>query len=645
MFGSAAAALEQPISVDGISHLVVGVLPPSHEPLATRADVWSALQQAPPTRRGPFGMLVIARLEPGVTYEAATLDVTGISRRVSATWGSVSLGDTARYVARPLAATYLASSNRMLRLFGAAVAVVLLIGIANVASLMLVRAIGRSQEVSLRAMLGASRGQLMRLFAAESALLGVAGAVAGLAAGALGIRALIAVGPEMPGLTTAALDLRATLFAVGVAVVAVLCVGAYPVLSLLTGSAAGLATGGRIIGGGRRTAMLRSGFVVSQFGLALPLLAIAGLLLASFARLLEINPGFDTGNLVTARVTLPTGSYPNDSTIALYWTRALARVRDIPGVAAAGLGGSMPPDDFGSSNENFNLIDRPVRSGTPEPNGAWPSASAEYFDALGVKLLEGRMFTPLDTGTTNSVIVSRTWAKKYYPEGSPIGKKMVRGGCTECPPSTVVGVVGDVAYVGLRAPRDALYSPLTEAWWRSLHLFVRTTTAPEQLIEPVREALRSVDATVPLQDFATMDARLYDSIAQPRHWAALLGAFAMAAVGLAALGIFGMLSYAVSTRRREIGVRIALGAGRRSVVSLILRSGMTHAAIGSVIGIVGAVVAVRLLGDGVFNDGSPINPRILAAVTALLLAVAVVACWLPARRAASIDPLETIRHE
>jgi predicted permease len=643
-FGSPANALGQQISVDGTSHMVVGVLAPAHQPFATRAEIWTALQLPAPTRRGPFGMQVFARLRPGVTYESATADVTGISRRVSELWGASS-GDTARFVASPITETVLATSNRMLRLFGAAVAIVLLIGVANVASLMLVRAIGRSQEVSLRAMLGASRWQLVRLFVAESALLGIAGAAAGVAVGALAIRALIAIGPSMPGLTMAALDARATFFAVGVAIIAAVATGAYPVLSLLRGGTAGLAAGGRTVGSGRGTTIVRSGFVVSQFALALPLLAIAWLLLASFARLLEIDPGFETQNLVTARVTLPSGSYGDDTTMAGYWTRALARVREIPGVTAAGLGGSLPPDDFGASNDNFNLVDRPVANGRPEPNAAWPSVGAGYFDALGLRLLEGRNFTPLDTGTSNSVIVSRSWARTYYPDRSPIGRQMIRGGCTECVPSTVVGVVDDVAYVGLTAPRDAMYSPLTEGWWRTLFLFVRTTHAPEQLIEPVREALRSVDPSIPLQDIRTMDERLYESVAQPRHWALLLGAFAVTAVGLAAIGIFGMLSYAVGTRRREIGVRMALGAGRHAVVRLILASGMAHAAVGTMIGIGGALVATRLVSEGTLTDVSRSDPRVFALVTAVLLGVAAAACWLPARRAANIEPQEALRSD
>jgi putative ABC transport system permease protein len=642
--GGAAAAIGRSVSVDGVAHTVIGVLPPSREMLASRADVWPALQLAQPQRRGPFGTVVIARLAPGATFASATRDVAGISERVFPLWSPGWSDRSARYEAVPIRTAALGDSARMLRIFAAAVALVLLIGVANVASLMLVRAIGRSREVSLRAVLGASRGQLVRLFVTESALLSVAGAVAGIAVGMLGLRALIALGPQMPGLTGARLDGGAALFAAALAVVAGLVVGTYPVALLFRKGEVRLSSGDRAIGGGRGTRATRSAFVVAQFALALPLLAISGLLLISFVRLQRVDPGFDPRNMLTVRVSLPAGQYGNDTTISAYWARALPRVREIAGVREVGLGSSMPPDDFGSSNDNFNLIDRPVAPGAPEPSGPWPSANAEYFAALGVRLLEGRLFLPTDSATRPVIVVSRSWVQKHYPGESPLGKTMVRGGCTECPLTTVVGVVDDVRYSGLAGPLDAMYSPLTQGWPRTLFLYVRTSASPAELATPVREALRSVDASVPLDDVASMEERLYASVAQPRQWATLLGAFAATALGLAAVGVFGMLSYMVSARRREIGVRMALGAGKRSVVQMVVRSGLTHALVGSALGLVAALVGTRAL-TNLLYDVSPGDPGTLALATLALLAVGFVACWLPARRAAAIDPLEAIRHE
>jgi putative ABC transport system permease protein len=642
--GGTSAAVGQSIHVDGIAHTVVGVLPYADDPLANRADVWPALQLAQPERRGPFGMLVVARLTPGATFESATRDVAGISERVFPLWSPAWSDRTARYEAIPFRTAALATSSRMLRIFGAAVALVLLIGVANVASLMLVRAIGRSREVSLRAALGASRAQLVRLFVTESAILSVAGAVAGIAAASLGLRALIALGPPMPGLTVASLDMRAMFFAAALAVVAGLVVGTYPVALLFSKGQVGLSAGDRAIGAGRGVKAIRSGFVVAQFALALPLLTIAGLLLVSFVRLQRVDPGFDPRNMLTVRVSLAAGQYGDDASIAAYWSRALTRVREVAGVRDVGLGSSMPPDDFGWSNDNFNLIDRPAAPGTPEPSAAWPSVNSEYFTTLGVRLLEGRLFTPADTGAQPVVVVSRSWVQKHYPGESPLGKTMVRGGCVECPPTTIVGVVDDVRYSGLAGPLDAMYSPVAEQWPRTLFVYIRTPASPAQLVAPVRVALRSVDPSVPLDDAAPMEDRLYASVAQPRQWATLLGAFAAAALALAAVGVFGMLSYMVSMRRREIGVRMALGAPRGQVVRMIVGNGLTHAVVGSALGVVVALMGTRMM-TNVLYDVSAADPRTLAVATMALMSVAAVACWLPARRAAAIDPLEAIRHE
>ena len=642
--GGAAAAVGQRVTLDGFSHTVVGVLPPTRELLITRLDVFSALQLAAPTRRGPFGMLVIARLTSGSTFESATRDVTAISDRVFPLWGPAAGDRSAHYEAVPIRTAALAEPSRMLRIFGVAVALVLLIGVANVASLMLVRAIGRSREVSMRAVLGASPLQLVRMFVTESALLCAAGAAVGIAVGYFALRALVVVGPSMPGLSVSSLDERALLFAAGLAVLAGIIVGTYPAIMLMRKGHVGLSAGDRAIGGGRGTRMLRSGFVVAQFALALPLLAVSGLLLLSFMRLQRVDPGFDPANLLTLRISLPTGQYPDSAAIRSYWARALPRVRDVGGVRSVGLGSTMAPDDFGNSNDNFNLIDRPAPPGTAEPNGPWPFADAGYFETLGVRLLEGRMFTPGDTGVAPVAVVSRSWVRKYYPRESALGKTMVRGGCTECPPTTVVGVVDDVRYSGPSASMEALYSPVAENAPRSLFLYARTAVAPDRLIGAVREALRSVDPSVPLDDAMSMEGRLYEAVAEPRQWATLLGTFAAAALGLAAVGVFGMLSYMVSTRRREIGVRMAIGAEPRRIVRMVVRSGLVHAVIGSVLGLAAALVGTRALAS-VLYDVSPGDPVTLGVATLALLVVALFACWLPARRAAAIDPLEAIRYE
>lgn len=645
--GSDTSAVGRSVNVDGIAHTVIGVLPAGvHELAGVRAEVWPVLQLAHPTRRGPFGMRVIGRLRDEATMAGATRDLATVTDRIFETWDPASRGGTVRLTPVPMRAEVLGNAKTMLALFAGAVGLVLLIAVANVASLMLVRAVGRMREIHLRAVLGASRARLVRLIVTESVLLSLIGAVAGFVLGALGLRALIELGPRLPNLSSAQLDLRAVCFASAVALLAGVIVGAYPVALLLRRQAAGALQGGdRTIGAGRATHGARSVFVVAQFALALPLLAIAGLLLNSFVRMQRVDPGFDPSRLLTIRVSLPAGQYPADSDVARYWSRAIPTLADVPGVVTVGLGSSMPPDDHGSSLNNFDLIDHPVAPGTAQPMSPWPTVNAAYFGALALPLLDGRLFTPADTGASAPVVVvSRSWARRFYPEGNAVGRTLISGGCVECPRTTVIGVVGDARYDGLDGATDAVYSPLSEGAPRDLNIFVRTTTSPLEVGGRLRIALRAVDPSVPLDDMATMDDRLYASIAQPRHWTTLLGSFAAAALVLAAVGIFGMLSYTVSSRRREIGVRVALGARRHAVVGLVVRRGMAHALIGIACGLGAALVGTRWMSASLFGV-SATDPVTLAAVSALLLGAAFVACWLPARRAAAIDPLEAMRAE
>jgi putative ABC transport system permease protein len=645
--GGDAAAIGRAVTIDGIAHTVVGVLPAGVRELAGyRADIWPVLQLAPPERRGPFGLLVIGRLRPGVTFEAATRDVAAISERIFPLWASGYQDRSARFAAIPIRAAILGDGSRMLPIFAVAVGLVLLIAVANVASLMLVRAIGRWDEVSLRAVLGATRARLVKLFVIESIVLAGAGGIVGIGAGALGLRALIALAPQMPRLASAHLDLRAAAVAAGAALLAGMIVGLSPVVRLLEADGAAARGGGeRTIGPGPRTHAIRSAFVIAQFALALPLLAIAGLLLNSFLRLQQVDPGFDPRDVLTIRVSLPTGRYPDDSLVAGYWARALPRLREVAGVRAVGVGSAIPPNARGSSDEDFDVIDRPVPPGSAEPVAPWPTVSAEYFTVLGVPLLEGRLFTVADTGGATPVaLVSRSWAHRYFPDAPVVGRKLIRGGCRSCPPTTIVGVVDDVPYAGLDRPADAVYSPVTEGWPRDLTVFVRTVGPWAEVLERVRRALRSVDPGVPLDDAAPMEDRLYASVARPRHWAVLLGGFAVTALALAAVGMFGMLSYTVSARRREIGVRMALGAPQGTVIRMIVGRGMGHALVGAGLGLVAALLATRTLASTLFGL-SATDPTTLAAVTVLLLGVAAVACWLPARRAAMIDPATAIRLE
>lgn len=644
--GGDTVAVGRSVDVDGVAYTVVGVLDQRYTNLAGRyGEVWADARLAPPERRGPFGMVVIARLTDGITLDDAARDLERVSRREFVVWQATFQDHDAMLVPVSLRRVILGEAPKTIILFSAAVVLVMLIAIANVAGLMLVRAAGRWREVSLRAVLGATRARIARLLVTESILVSLAGAAAGIALGILGVRVMKVVGPQVARLEESHVHVHAMLFAVALALVAGLIIGAYPVLHLARGGAAGggVLGGERSVGGTRRAHALRAAFVVAEFALALPLLAAAALLLNSFVRLQRVSPGFDPAHVLTMSVALPSGRYASDTAMSTYWTRALNNVRAVPGVAAAGLADQLPLSGSNLDENNFDLLDRPVPAGTAQPVTPWTVITADYFTALGVRLLEGRMFTPTDTGGQHPVvIVSRSWAHKYVPDGTAVGRKMVAGGCTSCPPLTIIGVVSDVTYTNLGDVPEGAYEPLTEGWGRTLALVVRTRGDPAAAIPGVSAALRSVEPSVTLADARPMAERLSASIADPRHAASLVAGFALVAALLAAIGIFGTLSYTVSMRRREIGVRLALGAKRQAVTGMIVRRGMAHAALGAALGVVASLIATRWLASKLF-EVSPADPLTLGAVIVGLLMVALAASWAPARRAAAIDPAEAIR--
>ena len=645
-FGSAAAALGKAITIDGISHTIVGVLAPGVQRIGPAfSEVWPVLQLPQPERRGPFGLHVIGRLAAGSTVGSSQRELSAISERIFPEWQSTFQDKEARLTPVLLRETIIGDSRKDFGILAAGVLLVLLIAIANVASLSLVRATGRWREVALRTVLGATRTRLARLLLTESFVVVAAAALLGVAFALLGVRVFSIIGTQIPRLENAHVDGRAIALGMGIALAAGLAIAAYP-LTMLVWRRGGqsLRDGERTVGAGRGTQALRASFVVAEFALALPLLAGAGLLLNSFVRLQRVQPGFDPERILTVSLALPNSAYGDSGQIATYWERTLPRVREVPGVVEAGLIDALPPTSGNLNENNFDLVDRPVAPGAAQPVSPWPTVNASYFDALGVTVLEGRMFTHSDTlGAPPVVVVSRAWASHYFPDGSAVGRRLISGGCTECPPTTVIGVVGDVKYKGLESTSHAVYTPATQNWTSDLKLVVRTN-APIDIVTPrVLAAVQSIDPAVPLTAMP-MTERLYVSLTQPRHWTALLGGFATTAVLLAAIGVFGMLSYTVSARRREIGVRMALGARASTVVALILKRGVGHALAGLLLGLVVTFLGTRWLSGALF-DVSATDPVTLFSVTALLLGVALLACWLPARRAARIDPVEAIRAE
>ncbi len=591
---------------------------------------------------------MIGRRNPGVTLEACRKDLADVSIRLQGVWSDFS-DRAARLTPYTLRSTILGDGAGTIGVFVAAVLLVLLIAVSNVASLTLVRTAGRWHELALRAALGASRTRLVRLVAIECVALASAGAMLGTALGAAGLRLLATIGPYIPRLDETHLDSRAVLFALGLAIVAGLVVATYPLVSLLRKDPSGAMAGGqRTVGGGQHAQTIRGAFVVGEFALALPLLAVAGLLLNSFLRLQRVDPGFAPEQVATARVALPVARYGNDTVLGEFWTRMLPRLGSLGGgVTLVSLGDALPPDANQNFNQNnFDLLDHPVGEGRPQPTSSWITVTRDYFGTLDVPLLEGRLFTAADTGSSPPVVVvSRAWARHYFPGEHAVGRQMIEGGCITCPRTTIVGVVGDVRYDGLTLPGEAIYGPMEQGpWRRTVHLFVRTRAGESDALPAIRAALLASDPGVSIDQPQGMREVFAGSIEEPRHLTTLLSGFALVALALAAVGIFGLLSYVVAARRREIGVRMALGADHRSVVGMIVGRGLWLAGLGALIGLVIAVVGTRWIAASLF-EVSPTDPATLALVTAALLAVAAVACWVPARRAATTDPVHALRSE
>jgi putative ABC transport system permease protein len=644
LFGSAERALGRNVTLDGVIHTVVGVLEPDRAGLAgPRTEAWSALQLETPERRGPFGYRAVARLSPQASLEQAEQEMAALSARVFPTWAASFNDSKARYRPVPLREALVGHARAPLGLFAGAVALVLLAAIANVATLLLVRALAREHELAVREALGAGLGRLSRLIITECLVLaGLAGLVA-TAIATLGVRFAPALAPNLPRIAQAQMSWSAVGVALGLALVCGLLVSVAPLsVAARRGSsaAARLAGSGTRAGTGRRATAARSALIVAEFAIAFPLLVGAGLLANSFLRLSNLDLGFDPNGVYGLEVAIAGPRYDTDEERLAFWRRLEARAVETTGITAAGFASSIPPDNFGDVN-NFNLLDKLVPPGGAEPVTPWVIVTSGYFDVLGVKRLEGRSFNEFDAGEEAPVaIASRAWATKYYSRDSAVGKQLYSGGCTTCNPTTVAGVVDDVQFRGLAAEADAVYVPLAQAPASELHLLVRSRLGPAATFRELRSALAAVDPEIaPVEvDLAT---RVSEALGDPRRWSIIVGGFACASVLLAALGVFGLMSYIVRQRERELAIRLAVGASPGSLTQLVVRRGVRYAGIGIGLGGILAVVQTRWLESLLFGV-EPIDFGTLAIAAAAMLVVASAACWIPGLRAARISPREAL---
>jgi predicted permease len=642
-FGGARSAVGQALSLDGVSHTVVGVLPAGLDELAgMRAEVWPVLKATTPTRRGPFGLRGIGRLRPGVALADASRDLAGISQRIYPLWRAGFRDSVARLTPYPLRDTIVGGATGQLRLFAGAVLLVLLGALANVATLMLVRVSSRGHELAVRATLGASRLRVARLVLTEALVLTALATLAAVGFAALGLRLVSVIAPNLPRSHEIALDRPAIIVAVVLGVVCGLVVSLSPVAAVLGGRLGSLRAEGRRAGGSRWAGMVRGTLVAAEFALAIPLLLAAALLANSLLRLERVDPGYDAASSFTVWLSPPPARYPDTTAVRTFWRRSVAAALETPGVAAAGLATSPPPDNQGDVN-NFNLIAHPVPEGSAEPTSPWSSVTAGFFAALGIPLLEGRLFTDADSaGAPPVAIVSRSWATRYFPRESAVGQQMVDGGCYDCPHTTIVGVVGDVKYQGLAGDGEGVYTPLVQSERRTAALFVRAA-APAGAIGPMLQRLRALDPELPLSATLMTD-ELRRALADPARWTAVIAAFGAAALALSALGVFGLVSYLVRRQRREIGVRLALGAEPLAILRMVLARGMLYVIAGTLVGLALTVVSGRWLGALLYDVGAN-DPLTTLGITAVLLCAALVACVVPGLQAARIRPIEAIAEE
>ncbi|MGD8698041.1 MAG: ABC transporter permease [Gemmatimonadales bacterium] len=644
-FGSGAAAIGQTLVLDGNSLTVVGVLPSGVESMAGwSAEVWPVMQLQPPTRRGPFYIAAIGRLSRGVSREDAARDLAAVSDRIFPLWADTFQDREARLTPFSLRDVMVGNVGGALLLLFGAVGFVLLIALANVANLSLARATAREQEVALRASLGASRGRLTRQLLVESATIAALGGAVGLLLSFLALDALLGLGPRLPRLEEVGLDGRVLAFTAFLTIASGVLFGLAPLVHGVSHDLAAALRGGGRTGSERRgTRSLRGALVSVEFALALPLLAGAALLFTSLERLQRVDVGFDPENLLVARASISAAEYPDAAAVQQFWRRAIPALAAIPGATAVGIGSGVPPNDPGMTN-NFDLADRPVSPGSSQPALPWLVVSPGYFDAVGVRLLRGRLPDETDDlGDPRVVAVSASWAARFYPGEEVLGRQLYAGGNME-DPVTVVGVVSDAKYLGLASVDESvIYESYTQNPWRSVNLVVRsrgTTVTAAQ----VRDRLASLDPSVPLTDVATMGDRLAASVSRPRYWATLVGIFAAVGVALAAVGIYGVLSYFVSRQTRDIGVRMALGADASAVRRMVVRRGMVQAILGLTVGLAVALLLTHGI-EGLLFGVSPTDPATLGAVSLLLLLIAFVACYWPARRATRVDPVRILTEE
>jgi putative ABC transport system permease protein len=644
-FGGDSSIIGRAVPVSGGSVTVLGVMPPALVPMPWgREAYWEPLRlnQSNRVHTGRW-LMVIGRLKPGVSETRAQTEMDLITRGLQQQYPDFDTGWDANVV--PLTDQVVGSARRALVIVLGAVVLVLLIAAANVGNLVLVRAEARQRELALRTALGASRLRLVQQWLAESVLLSIVGGAAGVLLAAWGVELLVVVAPPyIPRLEEITVDTRVLIVAAALSVVVGIGAGLPAAVNAARDIAGGLHGVGRTTAS-RAARRWRDGLVVAQVSLALVLLGGAGLLVRSLQRLSEVSPGFDLAHLTTMAIDLPQPTYADGARQTAFYAQLADRARGFAGVTGVGAISLIPLVPQGAATR-FSIVGRPAQR-----PGEWTSADIRivdpgYFAAMRIPTIAGRTFTAADRPDAPPVIVvNQKMARQYWTNGAAVGSRMKVSWTHPDATPEIIGVVGDVRTSALDADvRPMIYYVEAQDPTASMTLAIRHSGDPGPLVAAVRAAVRDLDHDVPLTDIASMTTRLARSMSDRRYPMLLLSGFAVLAVLLAAVGLYGLLSYVVSRRTREIGVRMALGADRGAVLGLVMRDGVRLTLIGAVIGAVASGVAARALGHLLYGVG-PTDPLTFAVVGLLLVAVALVASYLPAARATRVDPVEALRTE
>jgi putative ABC transport system permease protein len=630
-FGANPNIIGRTILLDTTPHTVVGVMPPNVAfPFVGPADIWTpryfelTLMTPQRLRTGVGYLSIVARLRPETTLARADADLALLSRQYRSE--NPAAPDTAvEITAEPLRDLVVAGVRGQVLVLSGAVAVLLLIACANVASLLLSRVLARRREIGIRTALGADRVTIVRQILTESMLLALMGGALGMG---LSLMVKLAAG-RLPQGVPLGTDWRVFAFTLAVSVLTGLIFGTAPALQLSGGTGVKPASG-----------RMSGALVVAQVALALLLLIGAGLLVRSFAQLLRVDPGFDPHNVLTMNVSLPTVKYSTAQQQTAFFDEVLRRVAALPGVRGAAISAALPltfirfTPVLPEGQPNLPLARRPFLD--------IEAISPQWFRTMCVPLRAGREFSEIDNARAPKVVIANeTFARRFWPGQNAVGKRVIVGRGPE--PSEVVGIAADVRNRGLaQSPQAQLYLPFAQLPWGNMNLLVRTDVSPFNLTSAVRAQISAMDADEPVINVQTVDALMDSERAQPRFTMLLLGAFSATAFLLAAIGIYGVLGYSVAQRRRELGIRLALGAGRGDILGLVIRQGLTLAVAGILIGLAAAPFLTRLMASMLYEiDARDLTTFVLAPL--LLLAAASLASYLPARRATQVDPMEALR--